>query len=71
MNYDVKDVNLAPGGKKRIEWASNDMPVLAQVMARFEEEKPLMGTKMSACLHVTAETANLLPSRNSGNGKSR
>jgi len=66
MNYDVKDVNLAPGGKKRIEWASNDMPVLAQVMARFEEEKPLMGTKMSACLHVTAETANLVRTLKAG-----
>ncbi len=59
MNYDIKDINLAPGGKKRIEWASNDMPVLAEVRERFEKEKPLKGTKMSACLHVTAETANL------------
>ncbi|HHT9129546.1 MAG TPA: adenosylhomocysteinase [Candidatus Brocadiaceae bacterium] len=59
MNYDIKDINLAPGGKKRIEWASNDMPVLAQVKERFEKEKPLKGTRMSACLHVTAETANL------------
>ena len=59
MNYDIKDINLAPGGKKRIEWASNDMPVLSQVKERFEKEKPLKGTRMSACLHVTAETANL------------
>ena len=66
MNYDIKDVNLAPGGKKRIEWASNDMPVLAQVMARFEKEKPLKGTKMSACLHVTAETANLVRTLKAG-----
>ena len=54
MKYDVKDVNLAPGGKKRIEWASNDMPVLAQVKKRFEKEKPLKGARLSACLHVTA-----------------
>lgn len=59
MNYDIKDANLASGGKKRIEWASNDMPVLAQVKEKFEKEKPLQGMKMSACLHVTAETANL------------
>lgn len=59
MNCDIKDANLALGGKKRIEWANNDMPVLAQVKERFEKEKPLKGMNMSACLHVTAETANL------------
>ncbi len=66
MNYDVKDLNLALGGKKRIEWANNDMPVLAQVKERFEKEKPLKGMKMSACLHVTAETANLVRTLKSG-----
>jgi len=66
MNYDIKDINLAPGGKKRIEWASNDMPVLAQVMERFEKERPLKGTRMSACLHVTAETANLVRTLKAG-----
>ncbi|MEJ2542558.1 MAG: adenosylhomocysteinase [Calditrichaceae bacterium] len=55
----IKDVNLAPQGKKRIEWADNDMPVLKAIRDRFEKEKPLQGKKMSACLHVTAETANL------------
>lgn len=59
MNYDIKDINLAPKGKKRIEWADGDMPVLQQVKERFEKEKPLQGKKMAACLHVTAETANL------------
>ncbi|HHT9109914.1 MAG TPA: adenosylhomocysteinase [Candidatus Brocadiaceae bacterium] len=59
MNGDIKDINLASQGKKRIEWASNDMPVLTQIKERFEKEKPLKGLKMSACLHVTAETANL------------
>ena len=66
MNYDVKDMNLAPKGKKRIEWADNDMPVLQQVRARFEKEKPLKGMKMSACLHVTAETANLMRTLKAG-----
>ena len=59
MNYDIKDINLAPEGKRRIEWAENDMPVLRQVREKFAREKPLEGKNMSACLHVTAETANL------------
>ena len=59
MNYDIKDMSLAIEGKRRIEWADRDMPVLAQVRERFAKEKPLQGRKMSACLHVTAETANL------------
>jgi adenosylhomocysteinase len=59
VNHDVKDLNLATEGKKRIEWANNDMPVLTEIRKRFEKEKPLAGKKMSACLHVTAETANL------------
>ena len=57
--YDVKDLKLAAEGKRRIRWADNDMPVLAQVRQRFAKEKPLKGRRMSACLHVTAETANL------------
>lgn len=57
--HDVKDLKLAPGGKKRILWADTDMPVLARIRERFEKEKPLKGMRMSACLHVTAETANL------------
>ncbi len=59
VQHDVKDLKLAPGGKKRIEWADNNMPVLQEIRRRFEKEKPLTGKKMSACLHVTAETANL------------
>ena len=58
-NYDVRDMKLAGKGKQRILWADNDMPVLQQVRAKFEKEKPLKGRRMSACLHVTAETANL------------
>ncbi len=56
---DVKDIKLAPQGKKRILWADGDMPVLARIRERFAKEKPLAGLRMSACLHVTAETANL------------
>ncbi|MDZ7263380.1 MAG: adenosylhomocysteinase [candidate division KSB1 bacterium] len=59
MNYDIKNIDLAPQGKKRIEWADHDMPVLGLVRERFEKERPLRGNKMSACLHITAETANL------------
>ena len=59
VKHDVKDLKLAAEGKRRIEWADNDMPVLAEIRRRFEKEKPLKGKKMSACLHVTAETANL------------
>lgn len=59
VNYDVKNIDLAPDGKKRVEWAENDMPVLRLIKERFEKEKPLAGKKLSACLHITAETANL------------
>ena len=59
MNYDVKDLALAPKGKKRVDWANNDMPVLQTIRERFEKERPLKGLKMSGCLHITAETANL------------
>lgn len=59
MKYDVADLSLAPGGKKRILWADNDMPVLAVIRRRFAKSKPLKGKNVSACLHITAETANL------------
>jgi adenosylhomocysteinase len=55
----VKDFSLAAVGKQRIEWAERDMPVLRAIRERFAAEKPLAGMRMSACLHVTAETANL------------
>ncbi len=60
MKYDVADMALAPKGKKRILWADNDMPVLAAIRERFRKSKPLKGLNVSACLHVTAETANLM-----------
>ena len=56
---DVKDLALADEGQRRINWAERDMPVLRAIRERFEKEKPLKGMRMSACLHVTAETANL------------
>src|ERR1700688_723783 len=56
---DIKDAKLAPQGKKRILWADRDMPVLARIRERFAKEKPLAGMRLSACLHVTCETANL------------
>ncbi len=60
MDCDVKDLALADKGRTRIEWANQEMGVLAQVKERFEKEKPLAGTKIGACLHVTTETANLI-----------
>lgn len=60
MQNDIKDRSLAPNGVKRILWADRDMPVLASIRARFAKEKPLKGKVLAACLHVTAETANLV-----------
>jgi adenosylhomocysteinase len=59
VKSDVKDLGLAPRGKTRIEWADGSMPVLRQIRERFAKEKPLRGVRLSACLHVTSETANL------------
>jgi adenosylhomocysteinase len=59
-SHDVKDLNLAVQGKERILWADRSMPVLASIRERFQKEKPLEGIKLSACLHVTAETGNLM-----------
>lgn len=60
IGSDVKDMTLAKGGKLRIEWAGNQMPVLKLLGARFAKDKPLKGLRLAACLHVTAETANLM-----------
>jgi len=64
--HDVKDMRLADGGRKRILWAGQDMPVLQRVKERFAKEKPLRGMRFSACLHVTAETANLVQALKAG-----
>jgi len=58
-NFDIKDINLAEGGRRRIEWAEHEMPVLRLIRERFLKEKPLKGIRLSACLHVTSETASL------------
>jgi len=60
MDHHIKDAALAEAGRARIEWADRDMPVLAAIRERFEAEKPLEGVRISACLHVTTETANLM-----------
>ena len=62
--HDVKISSLAAHGRQRIEWAANQMPVLASIRERFATERPLAGLSVGACLHVTSETANLMsPSR--------
>jgi adenosylhomocysteinase len=58
--YDVKDLGLAEQGRKRIDWAEQEMPVLRLIRERFEKERPLSGIRLSACLHVTSETGNLM-----------
>jgi adenosylhomocysteinase len=59
-SHDVKDLGLATAGVTRIRWADREMPVLAAIRERFESERPLDGIRISACLHVTTETANLV-----------
>jgi adenosylhomocysteinase len=64
--YDVKDLTLAPEGVRRIMWADRQMPVLTAIRERFEREQPLQGRRISACLHVTTETANLMRTLKAG-----
>jgi adenosylhomocysteinase len=59
LDFDVKDIGLAPQGKQRIDWAEREMPVLRLIRERFGEEKPLQGIRIVACAHITTETANL------------
>src|SRR5512136_1275758 len=66
VEHDVKNLNLATGGRYRIEWAEQEMPVLRQIRERFDQEKPLKGVRLSACLHVTTETANLAKTLQAG-----
>jgi adenosylhomocysteinase len=70
MNSDIKDIKLADEGKRRIEWAERDMPVLRLIKERFLKEKPFKGKRISACLHVTAETANLMRTLRAGGADS-
>ena len=64
--FDIRNESLAEGGRRRIEWAEREMPVLRLIKERFAKEKPLKGYRMSACLHVTAETANLMKTLQAG-----
>jgi adenosylhomocysteinase len=66
QRYDVKDLALSAEGKRRIEWADRQMPVLAAIRERFEQERPLDGYRVAACLHVTTETANLMRTLKAG-----
>jgi len=66
IEHDVKSLDLAPGGRYRIDWAEQEMPVLRAIRERFAREKPLQGVRVSACLHVTTETANLMHTLQAG-----
>lgn len=66
MDYDVKDLSLAPSGKLKMEWAGKFMPVLRSIREKLAREKPLKGWKVSACLHVTSETGNLMEALKAG-----
>ena len=65
-NFDVKEISLAEGGRRKIDWAEREMPVLRKIQARFQKERPLKGLRVSACLHVTSETANLMKTLQAG-----
>lgn len=66
MDFDVKNIDLAPGGRHRIDWAELEMPVLRGVQKRFKDDRPFSGLRVSACMHVTTETANLMVSLQAG-----
>ncbi len=65
-NFDIKDVKQAEGGRRRIQWAEREMPVLRSIHERFAKERPFKGIRMAACLHVTTETANLMRTLQAG-----
>ena len=66
MDFDVRNTELAPGGRHRIEWAELEMPVLRGVQKQFREDRPFKGMRIGACMHVTTETANLMVSLQAG-----
>ena len=66
MDFDVKNIDLAPGGRHRIDWAELEMPVLRGVQQQFKDDRPFAGLRISACMHVTTETANLMVSLQAG-----
>ncbi|MGD2253168.1 MAG: adenosylhomocysteinase, partial [Anaerolineales bacterium] len=65
-SYDIKEPKLAESGRRRIEWAEKEMPVLRQIRERFAKERPLSNLHISACLHVTTETASLMRTLQAG-----
>jgi adenosylhomocysteinase len=65
-NYNIRDLNLAEGGRRRMDWAAREMPVLAILEERFRRERPFEGIRMSCCMHVTTETANLMRTMQAG-----
>jgi len=65
-NYHIKDLNLAEGGRRRMDWAAREMPVLTSLEERFRKERPFEGVRMAACMHVTTETANLMRTLQAG-----
>ena len=69
-DYDIRDASLAEGGRRRITWAELEMPVLRQIRERFQKERPLKGLRVSACLHITAETGNLMRTLQAGGADS-
>ena len=71
IKCDIKDINLAEQGKKQIDWAFKDMPVLKQIRERFIKEQPFKGLKLSACVHVTKETAAHKVEKSSRSKRSR
>src|SRR3989454_1561227 len=70
FEHDIKDISLAPQGKKRIDWAEREMPVLRLIRERFASEQPLNGTRLIACAHITTETANLARALQAGGAES-
>jgi adenosylhomocysteinase len=70
IEHDVKDISLAPQGKRRIDWAAREMPVLQLIRERFAAEQPLKGVRLVACAHITTETANLARALQAGGAES-
>jgi len=70
IEHDIKDISLAPQGKKRIDWAEREMPVLRLIRERFRTEQPLKGVRLVACAHITTETANLARALQAGGAES-
>src|ERR1044071_9382499 len=70
IEHDIKDISLAPAGKKRIDWAEREMPVLRLIRERFGNEKTVKGVRRAPCAHITTETANLARALQAGGAES-